>query len=37
VRVSVKMADHVGGASPVVDWVPKRHRWSLPIASGLGA
>jgi hypothetical protein len=37
VRVSVKMADHVGGASPVVDWVPKRRRWSLPIASGLGA
>ena len=37
VRVSVKMADPTDGSTPVVDWVPKRHRWSLPIESGLGA
>ncbi|PKH41394.1 hypothetical protein SAMN05192575_112103 [Nocardioides alpinus] len=37
VRVSVKMVDQADGSQPVVDWVPKRHRWSLPIASGLGA
>ncbi len=37
VRVSVKMVDQADGSHPVVDWVPKRHRWSLPIASGLGA
>ena len=37
VRVSVKMVDQVDGSHPVVDWVPQRHRWSLPIASGLGA
>ena len=37
VRVSVKMGDQADGTDPVVDWVPKRHRWSLPIASGLGA
>ena len=37
VRVSVKMADPTDGTTPVVDWAPKRHRWSLPIASGLGA
>jgi hypothetical protein len=37
VRVSVKMADHADGSHTIVDWVPKRHRWSLPIASGLGA
>ncbi len=36
VRVSVKMVDLADGSHPVVDWVPKRHRWSLPIASGLG-
>lgn len=36
VRVSVKMADQTDGSHPVVDWVPKRHRWSLPVASGLG-
>ena len=36
VRVSVKMVDQADGSAPVVDWVPKRHRWSLPIASGLG-
>lgn len=36
VRVSVKMVDQADGSHPVVDWVPKRHRWSLPIASGLG-
>lgn len=37
VRVSVKMVDQADGSHPVVDWVPKRHRWSLPLASGLGA
>ena len=37
VRVSVKMVDQADGSHPVVDWVPQRHRWSLPIASGLGA
>ena len=37
VRVSVKMVDEADGSHPVVDWAPKRHRWSLPIASGLGA
>jgi hypothetical protein len=36
VRVSVKMVDEADGSHPVVDWVPKRHRWSLPIESGLG-
>jgi fructose-specific component phosphotransferase system IIB-like protein len=36
VRVSVKMVDEADGSHPVLDWVPKRHRWSLPIASGLG-
>ncbi|MBD3914575.1 hypothetical protein [Nocardioides hwasunensis] len=37
VRVSVKMGDQADGSRPVVDWAPKRHRWSLPIASGLPA
>ena len=37
VRVSVKMVDQADGSHPVVDWVPRRHRWSLPIASGRGA
>ena len=37
VRVSVKMVDPTNGSDTVVDWVPKRHRWSLPIESGLGA
>ena len=37
VRVSVKMVDEADGTEPVVDWAPKRRRWSLPIASGLGA
>ena len=37
VRVSVKMVDQADGSQPVVDWVPKRRRWSLPIESGLGA
>ena len=37
VRVAVKMVDPTNGSDTVVDWVPKRHRWSLPIASGLGA
>ena len=36
VRVSVKMVDQADGSHPVMDWAPKRHRWSLPIASGLG-
>ncbi|MCF6377589.1 hypothetical protein L2K70_08235 [Nocardioides KLBMP 9356] len=36
VRVSVKMVDPTDGSTPVVDWAPKRHRWSLPVASGLG-
>ncbi len=37
VRVSVKMVDQADGSHPVADWAPKRQRWSLPIASGLGA
>lgn len=37
VRVSVKMVDQADGSHPVGDWAPRRHRWSLPIASGLGA
>jgi hypothetical protein len=37
VRVSVKMVDQADGSHPVVDWAPQRHRWSLPLASGLGA
>ena len=37
VRVAVKMVDQADGSHPVLDWAPKRHRWSLPIASGLGA
>ncbi|NPD06355.1 hypothetical protein HN031_16880 [Nocardioides sp. zg-1308] len=37
VRVSVRMGDQADGTQPVVDWAPKRHRWSVPIASGLGA
>ncbi|CAM3594544.1 hypothetical protein [Nocardioides zeicaulis] len=36
VRVSVKMVDQADGSHPVMDWAPKRHRWSLPMASGLG-
>ena len=37
VRVSVKMVDQADGSQPVADWAPKRKRWSLPVASGLGA
>ena len=37
VRVAVKMADATDGSTRVVDWVPQRRRWSLPIESGLGA
>ncbi len=37
VRVSAKMVDQADGSHPVGDWAPKRRRWSLPIASGLGA
>ncbi len=37
VRVSVKMVDQADGSTPVMDWAPKRKRWSLPIGSGLGA
>jgi hypothetical protein len=37
VRVSVKMVDQADGSHPVVDWAPKRQRWTLPIGSGLGA
>jgi hypothetical protein len=37
VRVSVKMVDQADGSTPIVDWAPKRQRWSLPIGSGLGA
>ena len=37
VRISVKMVDQADGSQPVRDWAPKRHRWTLPIASGLGA
>ena len=37
VRVSAKMVDQADGTTPVVDWVPKRRRWTLPIGSGLSA
>lgn len=37
VRVSVKMIDRADGSHPIGDWAPRRHRWSLPIASGLAA
>jgi hypothetical protein len=37
VRVSVKMVDQADGSHQVRDWVPRRKRWTLPIASGLGA
>lgn len=37
VRVSVKMVDEADGSHVVVDWAPRRHRWSLPIESGLRA
>lgn len=37
VRVSVKMVDEVDGSNRVVDWAPEPRRWSLPVASGLGA
>ncbi|WP_191280298.1 hypothetical protein [Nocardioides flavus (ex Wang et al. 2016)] len=37
VRLSVKMVDPVDGSHPVRDWVPRRKRWTLPIASGLRA
>ncbi len=37
VRVSVKMVDRADGSHPVVDWVPQRRRWSLPIAAAPGA
>ncbi|HEU4337802.1 MAG TPA: hypothetical protein VFR45_10840 [Nocardioides sp.] len=36
-RVSVKMVDQADGSTPIVDWAPKRKRWTLPIESGLGA
>lgn len=36
-RVSVKMVDEADGSTPIVDWAPKRKRWTLPIESGLGA
>ena len=36
-RVSVKMVDQADGSTPVVDWAPKRKRWTLPIEAGLGA
>lgn len=36
-RISVKMVDQADGSHPVRDWAPKRHRWTLPIATGLGA
>lgn len=37
IRVSVKMVDQADGSHPITDWVPKRHRWTLPIGSGLTA
>lgn len=37
VRVSVKMVDQTDGSHRVRDWAPQRRRWTLPIASGLGA
>ena len=37
VRVSVKMVDQADGLIPSSNWVPMRHRWTLPIESGLGA
>jgi hypothetical protein len=36
-RVSVKMVDQADGTTPVVDWAPKKRRWTLPVESGLGA
>ena len=36
VRVSVKMVDQADGSDPVVDWAPRRQRWTLPVGSGLG-
>jgi fructose-specific component phosphotransferase system IIB-like protein len=36
VRVSVKMVDQADGSTAVVDWAPKKRRWTLPIESGLG-
>lgn len=36
VRVSVKMVDQADGTRAVRDWAPRRHRWSLPVESGLG-
>jgi hypothetical protein len=36
VRVSVKMVDQADGSRPVRDWAPKRKRWTLPVATGLG-
>ncbi len=37
VRVSVKMVDQADGSHPIVDWVPQRRRWTLPVGSGLSA
>jgi hypothetical protein len=37
VRVSVKMVDQADGTTPVVDWAPRKRRWTLPVRSGLGA
>lgn len=37
VRVSVRMVDEADGSHLVVDWAPRRHRWSLPIGAGLSA
>ena len=36
VRVSVKMVDQADGSHPVMDWAPRRYRWTMPVASGLG-
>lgn len=37
VRVSVRMTDQADGSHPVVDWAPRRHRWTLPVATGRSA
>ena len=35
--IAVVLVDQADGSTPVVDWAPEKRRWSLPIASGLGA
>lgn len=37
VRVTVRMIDQADGSHQVVDWAPRKHRWSLTIPSALSA